>query len=351
MASISGAQTSAAVKVASTWGTAVSVGAGNKLAAEITPNFNADELSARMIGTGRLMTDFATIGNFKPSISLAMDGGYRNQMDVLLAQMLGTSGAPVEQTGSQGDYKHTISFNSTLNAKYVTLVHESASATVYEYPTCAVQSVNFSLDDAPGILEFGAELIANNVVLSSPTNNNAAVQAATFTETNVERIQYSFDDLFRINLNSGGALAGGDNFSITSYNLTLTRPQEIIGEIKGSTGNGAPISAGLFEGELTIGVKELADHTYLTYWANQTALKCSLNVQGTQIGSGVNKALTILIPKMQLVTEPQYALTSEGVNPLSMTFKLLYASTNPTGMTSGYPYIEVINTLSTSLLA
>lgn len=351
MASISGAASSAAVKVATTYGTAVSVGAGNKIAAEITPNFNVEELQARMIGTGRHMTDFATIGNFKPTANLTMDAGYRNNMDVLIAALFGTSPAPTEQTASQGDYKHTASFNTTLNTKYLTFVHETSSATVYEYPSCAVRSFTISLDDAPGILEFQAELLANNVLITSPTNNNAAVQAATFTETNVERIQYSFDDTFRINLNSGGALAGGDQFNITSYSLTLTRPQEILGEIKGSSGNGSPISTGLFEGTLTIGVKELADHTYLTYWANQTALKCSLNIQGTQIASGVNKAITINLPKMQLVTEPQYALTSEGVNPLSMTFKLLYTSSAPTGMTSGYPYIEMINTLSTSLLA
>lgn len=351
MTSIAGAQISAAVKVATTYGTAVSVGAGNKIAAEITPNFNVEELQARMIGTGRLMTDFATIGNFKPTIGLSMDAGYRNNMDVLLAQLFGTSGAPSEQTAGQADYLHTITFNSTLNAKYVTFAHETASATVYEYPSAAVRSFTISLDDAPGILNFDAELLANNVVLTSPTNNNAAIQAATFTETNVERIQYSFDDTFRLNASTGGALSGSDQLNITSYSLTLTRPQEIIGEIKGSVGNGQPRSEGLFEGTLTLGLKELTDHTFQTYWSAGTGLKCALNIQGTQIGSGVNKAITINIPKMQLVTEPQYPITSEGVNPVTLTFKLLYTSSAPTGMSSTYPYITIVNGLSTSLLA
>lgn len=352
MASVSGARSNAILKVASTWGTAVSGGAGNKLKAEITPNFNVDELQARQIGSGIPMTQFVTRGNLKPTIGIKQDGGYRNGMDYQIAAFMGTAGAPTEQTASQADYKHTITFNTALNAKYVTLAYDSGSATVVEFPTCAVRSINFAIQDAPGILEFSSELLANNVAggsMASATNTNGSMASATATDT--ETINYAFEDLFRINTASGSTLAGGDNYSITGYNLTLTRPQEIMGEIKGSAGNGAPVETGLFEGTLQVTVKELADHTYFGYWYNETALKCSLNIQGTQIGTGVNKAITIYIPRMILVQEPQYALTSEGINALTMTFRIIAATSNPSGMSSVYPYFEIINGLSTSLLA
>lgn len=302
-----------------------------------------------MIGSGKQMIDTATRGNFKPSIDLTMDARYRDCMAFILAQFMGTSGAPVEQTGGQGDYKHTITFNTTMNAKYGTLAYESASATVIEYPTTACQSIRFALDDAPGILEFGASLIANTALITGTTNSNASMAAATLVDSEV--IAYAFEDTFRMNAASGGAVGGGDQYNITSFELNLERPQEIMGEIKGSSGNSDPIASGLFAGTLTLGVKSLEDHAKFTEWSAETPQKCSLNIQGTQIGTGVNKAITINIPRMLLVQEPQYTLSSEGVNPLTLTYVLLQASAAPTGMSSVYPYFEIINGLSTSLLA
>lgn len=349
MASISGAKTNAIYKIATTFGTAVSGGAGNKLKAEITPNFNAELLKPRQIGSGVSMIQTATRGNFKPKVKLAMDAGYRNCMDNIIAQFMGTAAAPTEQTASQGDYKHTITFNTSLNAKYATLAYESSSGTVIEYPSCATESLTISLSDAPGILNFEAEMNANNALITGTTNTNGSLAAATATDTEV--IAYAFDDTFRINTSSGSALAGGDQYNITGYTLNLVRPQRVEGEIKGATGNGAPIEDDLFAGTLSLTVKELADHTYFTNWSAETAMKCALNIQGTQIGSGVNKALSIYIPKMILTQEPQYAITSPGINGITLNFTIVAATANPSGMSSTYPYFEIINQLSTSLLA
>lgn len=349
MARVSGAFSDAIYKIASTFGTAVSGGAGNKLIAEITPNFNVDTLVPRMIGSGKNMIDTATRGNFKPVIDLVMDSRYRDCMAFILAQFMGTAGAPSEQTAGQGDYKHTITFNSTLNAKYGTLAYDTGTVNLIEFPSVATSDLTFKLEDAPGILEFTASMLANTAVITGAVNTNASMLAATLVDTEV--IAYAFEDTYRQNASSGGALAGGDQYNITGYELNLSRPQEMIGEIKGSSGNGEPIESGLFEGTLTLTVKSLEDHTRFTEWAAETPQKCSLNIQGTQIGSGVNKALTINIPKMLLVQEPNYALSSEGINPLTLTYRILQATANPTGMSSTFPYFELINTLSTSLLA
>lgn len=349
MAIISGARTNAIYKIGSTYGTAVSGGAGNKLKAEITPNFNVNLLSPRQIGSGAIVAQTATRGDFKPTFSLAMDAGYRNCFDNILAQFMGTAAAPSEQTVGQGDYKHTITLNSTMNAKYGTLAYESASATVVEAPSTCTQSISIELSDSPGILNFTAELLANNALITGTTNTNASMASATATDTEV--IAFNNDDTFQINLNSGGSLSGSDNLAITSLSLKLNRPQQIMGEIRGVAGNSEPVETDLFDGELTITTKGLVDHTYFTYWYNETALKAKLNIQGTQIGSGVNKSLTVYLPKLLLTEEPKYALTSPGVNPVTMTFKVIGATANPTGMSSFYPYFEIINGLSTSLLA
>jgi hypothetical protein len=351
MASLSGAQTAAAIKIASTWGTAVSVGAGNKIAGEFTANFGVEELNARTIGSGAYWLSNATRGRVVPTISFTGDLGYRNNCDVILAQMFGTAAAPSEVTGAQGDYKHTITLNTTLNAKYLTVVYESSSATVHEFPTCATRSVGFKSQSVPGYIDFTAEMLANNVVLSGPTNNNAAVIAATFTEGTAELTACDYPDTYRQNTQSGGAVGGGDQYNITGFDLQIQRPQETIGEIKGASGLSAPTATSYLDGTFTVTVKELADHAMYTIWSAETAQKAVLNIQGTQIGTGTNKTWAIYLPRMLLVTEPQYALTTEGTNPLTLNFRLLKASANPTGMSSTYPYFEVTNGLATSLLA
>lgn len=348
MASKSGAFTSSAYKIAGTFGTAASVGAGNKLPYAITPNFNVDELTVQQIGTGVTFEDFTARGNLAPTVSLAGDGGYANGMDYICAQFFGTAAAPAEQTGGQGDYKHVVSWNTTSNAKYGTLVYETSTTTVLEYPSTTTTSISFDASDAPGILQFSAELLAHNVLTTGTANNNAAVVAATSVDT--ERIAFAFEDTFKINNFSGAALSGAAAQAITAFQLTLNRPQELRGEIKGAVGNSAPVDSDIANGSLSITLKECADHTWFSLWLAETAQKCQLNIQGTQIGTGVNRAITIYIPKMVLVQEPQYAITSPGVNPLTLNFKIIAAAAAPTGMTSVYPYMDIINTRSANLL-
>jgi hypothetical protein len=298
------------------------------------------------------MLSSATRGSVIPTVSLTADLGYRNNCDILIAQFMGTSAAPTEVTVGQADYKHVLTFNSTLNSKYVTLAFESSAATTMEFPTCAVQSIGIATTGVPGYLDFTAELLANDVNLSSSTNTNATLGNCTFTEGVPELVAVDLVDKFRTNAQSGAAVAGGDQYNITGFNLALSRPQEIIPEIKGGAGNSAPIATDLFEGTLSIDVKELADHAYYTIWSAETARKALIQIEGTQIGTGTNKSFSIYLPRMVLVTEPQYALTDQGTNTLSMEFRLLKAAATPTGMSgSTYPYFEIVNSLATSLLA
>jgi hypothetical protein len=351
MAGKSGWQSIAAIKIASTWGTAVAAGVGDRFAGEISPNFNVSELTSREVGSGAYMISNATRGNYIPTISVTADLGYRNGCDRLIAQMLGTSAAPTEVTIGQADYKHLIYFNSSLNSKYVTLAFEDSDATTMEFPTCAVQSISLSSTSVPGYIDFTAELLAGEAVLSSTTNTNATLATTTFTEGSPELVAVDFSDTYRTNAQSGGAVGSGDQYNITGFEMSLSRPQEIIPEIKGSAGNGAPITSGLIEGTFNVTVKELVNHAYYTIWSAETAQKAELYVQGTQIGTGTNKGFKVVIPRMLLVQEPQYALTSPGTNTLALNFRLLKAAANPTGMSSMYPYFEITNTLATSLLA
>jgi hypothetical protein len=347
MPSKSGSAISAALKISSTWGTAVAASTGDKLLAEISHSLNESELLARAIGSGNAMITNATRGSDKPTVTITGDAQYRGAFGVVLAQFMGTAAVSAEITASQADYRHTLTFNTTLNAKYFTTAYESSAATVHEFPSCAARSVTISTPSVPGYLQWQAEAVADRLQLSTAVNTNAVLQAATLSDT--EQIAVAFDDDFWINATSGATLASGDQFNVTSYELNLTRPQESANEIKGAAGNGSPIATDLFSGTLTITVKELADHTYYTYFTNETNLKCRFTVEGSQIGTGQLKSLNVYIPQMQLISAPSYSLASPGVNNVTYTFRLSKASANPSGMTSTYPYFEIVNGRSTAL--
>lgn len=351
MTSITGSQASGAVQIASTWGTAVASGSGDKFAGEMSISANGTVLDSRTIGSGQYMRSNFTRGSYIPTASLTADLGYRNNCDTLIAAFMGTAGAPTEVTASQSDYKHTITFNTTLNAKYISFGYTDTASTSVELPTAAVRTIGIKTTSIPGYLDFTAELLGNSIVFPGSTNTYAVIAATTFTEGTPELVACDFSDAYRTNAQSGGSIATGNLYSITGLDFSMTRPQEIIPEIKGSSGLSAPIGSGVTEGTFNITVKELVDQGYLAIWSAETAQKASIDIQGTQIGSGTNKTFKLYLPRLLLVDEPQYGLTTDGVNTLGLNFRIAVASANPTGMSSTYPYFEITNTLSTSLLA
>lgn len=349
MAIISGALTNAIVQVSTTWGTAVAGGAGDKFIGEISHSLNETELTARAIGSGASMISGATRGSEKPTLTLTGDCHVQGAFGAILAQFMGTDTASAELTGGQADYRHTMTYNTTWNSKYLTVAYESSSTTVHEFPSCAVTSMTIRTPSVPGYLEYSAELVANKIELSTAVNTNAVCAAATLTDTEI--LAQAFDDDFWYDTQASGSLASGDKSDITNYELTLTKPQESANEIKGTSGNGSPIATDLLSGTLTITKKGLLDHAFYSNFSAETAMKSLLTIEGSQIGSGSLKSLNVYLPRMQLISAPSYAVAAAGVNPVSYTFKLSKAASNPTGMSSTYPYFELINSLSTSYLA
>lgn len=346
--SIAGAQTRAGIRVASTFGTAVACGALHQLAAEIAMSANQQVIEGRAIGSGRFMADNFIRGSISPTVSVTGDCGYGNNFDTVAALILGTDTVTAVVGAEPNDHNHRLTFNTTLNAKYATIAYESSTSTVHEFPSCACQSLTVRTTSVPGLLEYAAEFLANDISLSSVVNTNATL--ANVTSRDTELVAVDFDDDFWINAQSGIALAAGNQYNITSLEMVLTRPQEFRGEIKGSAGNSAPVSTGNATATLALTVKELANHTYYSVWAAQTAQKASAVFEGSQIGTGSFRTVGLYFPRVQLVEPPQYSPTDPGVNTVSMNFNCAVAAANPTGMNSLYPYIEVINTLATTLL-
>jgi hypothetical protein len=352
MSRITGSQTRAIYRnglIATAYNTAVAGAAGDRIRATITPSISAKELARNPIGAGLLMNDNIFVGRVTPTVKLDMDMGYRNGADQIAAQFFSTTAAPVEQTASQADFLHRMTLNTNANAIYGTFAYEMTAATVGEFPSCAVTSITTSFSEASEIVQFSAELLASEFRTNSIVNTNATIGSATTLDTDCVIVNY--EDRFWINASSGAALSGVNGLNIISYNRTLTRPQRFSGLIKGTVGNPVPLVDEVATGTLSVTLEALPDLTYFSGWSTETFYKCRMNIEGSQIGTGTNKAWNEFTPYMKMVQAPTYNVTDAGFNTVTLNFIIMQGATNPTGMNSTLPYLEVVNGRATNYIA
>lgn len=348
---LTGVQTEAVLALgtqATAYGTAVAASTGDRIRGAIDYSVTTKELVKNPLGSGLTMQDDIIAGRVTPVVSLSGDAGYQTGFDKIAAQFYGTCSNPAEQTGGEGDYLTRMTINPTANNIYATMAFEAASDKVIELPSCAVRSFSTSFDEASSFLAVSAELIGNEVELATSVNTNAVIGASTFADTECVVVTEAAD--FWINAESGGALSSSDQFDILSYNRTLSRPQDFKALAKGSAGNAAPVAEEIISGTLTITVDALDNLDYFLAWQAGTTYKCRLGVEGTQIGAGDNKAWNEFCPRIKLVQSPQYSPSSAGYNPVTMSFVIMQAAANPTGMDSALPYLELTNGVSANYI-
>jgi len=353
MSAIKGTETNAVMVLGTTGGTyatAVAGSTGDKITCQVQSNISSQELVKNAIGSGLVMNEASLVGMITPMATITGDAGVRNGFDKVLAQFFGTASAPAEQTPTKGDYMHRLTLRPAANYIYNTFSYQLASGDTLEFPSCAVKNINVSCSEVHSILQYSAELLGNTAELSSSANDAATVIAATIQDSEVLEVKQ--DDDFWINAQSDGALDSGDQINITSFTITYDRPQDFIGNIKGSAGNPEPTESDLISATLTVTMQEQADKTYWTAWSAETTYKARINVEGSLIASGsVNKAFKFYFPVLKLIDPPDYSVTDAGFNTVTLNFKCFVASAAPTGMNSVYPYVELINTRSANYIS
>jgi len=349
---ITGTQTRAIYKLGTTgtaFGTAVAGGANDRIRGNISTSFQSQELMKNPIGSGLIMLDDVIAGRMTPSITITGDVGFRSGADRIAAQFFGTSSVGSEITPAQADYLHKLSMNAVANSVYGTIAYEMTTAKVGELPSCACKSFSTSFGDTDEIVQFSAEFMGDSFNTTSVTNTNATIGSATMTDSECVIVKTADD--FWLNVESAGALSSGDQYNIVSYSRVLNRPQAFSGQVRGTSGNTAPLADEIIDGTVSITIEALDDVTKFDSWLAGTFFKCKLNIEGTQIGTGSNKTWTEWTPRMKLIQAPKYDITDAGYNTVSMEFKILEASANPTGMDFKLPYVSIINGRSTTYIA
>jgi len=320
---------------------------GDKMLVEsLDASAGTTTLERSPIGSGLTMQDRIDPGATTPTVNISKGMDFDGPAAAMLAQLCGTEN--VSSLGS-GAYVHSVLLNETLNTNYGLFAFHSDSANVHEYRNAAVTS--FEINATPNdYLSATIALLSTEFANSATTNTASSLMSATIADS--EPVITRPEHKVRLNAQAGGALSDSDLIEVTNVTFGLSREQELLPEIKGSAGNGAQRSSGAVPvGEtisMTFKVKE--DETWHTALINGTEYKMDFTVLGTLIGGSNYRTFQHVIPRLKVDGDPTYSLQNTGDNEMTVNFRVLAASSNPTGMISGYPYFRVINTRSTKYL-
>jgi len=349
MAAKTGADTLIGMKFASTWGTATTCIAGDKLPVEsFSPSNNTTEVSANDIGDGNDMTSDSILGATNPTISLTHKMFYDGAGIEALAVLFGTAAVAVDGDGD----KHTLTYNPDRASKYLTTAWENTTTDAAEMETGIPSSASIAATPNE-YLRNTLEILGNDILIEpdeTTVNDNASLASVTNADEN--RIVVRPDDGLWINSQSGGALSISDCEPFTDLTLNYNRGLEIVQEVQCASGNGLPRSTGEmpFMVDIPISFRSLDKADYLNAVKNGEEFKAQFTVTGPLIGGTTYYSATFYFPRLKIVADPDASKNNTGENPYSLTFKALVASANPTGMASTYPYVEIVNDKTTAYL-
>lgn len=343
MASITGSSTVIILKLGSTFATAVAGGAGDQITVDsLNHDTNPTELRVNPIGSGLDMDQESETGNTSPTVQFDKVCGYDDAANVAEALFWGTATSTLQGASARC---HSMTYNATRFTKFITAAFHGHSAGTYEYVSCTPRTFTVTAQNPKDYVRMSMELLANQRVINSSTNTTATL--ATATLANSKRVVCKASDEFLINAQAGGALTTvTDRIAITSFVAEYTYDIQHVYEIKGSSGNAIPVANGSppLTVTLTITLRNQSDFAWFTAQDAGTEYKANLTITGDVIAGSISYQVVRYFPRLKIIQDPQYDLTTVAENPLTVVFKGLVASSVPTGMISVYPHTTLINT-------
>jgi len=348
MASKSGANTGVILRPYSVFDSPSAPGAGNKMRIE-SEDFsrNTTELPDISVGGQLIMKKDSYIGDDEPSGTI--NTRLRSD-DAFNAAILNLFGNETVTTVTSGVYEHSAVVNTSSIVNYFLYAKETDSANVEEYKNAVMTELGleFNLND---FVKASGTFKASQRLITGTTATNANITAAT-EPTNSPFI-FRDIDYFRINAIGGSALSGSDIVPVTQISVSYMRDYDFVDEARGAAGKAAPRVSGEppMMCKVTITLKEKDGNTFWTAHDAGTEYKAQISVQGALISGGHYHNLRLDFPKLKIVTESQYSLSSTSVNPVTIEFEGFVANSIPTGLGSTYPAAVLKNDKSAKYLA
>lgn len=341
MASIPGSKKRIALGISDTFDTAVSLVAGMGLEVD-SFDFprNTTELTTNAIGGNTVMKTQSEEGDISPAPTITMAAGYQDASLAAIAQFFGSD---TVSTVAASYHRHRFIVDEDFNEKWITLGAKLTTTQAVEAASCAITRLAWTAN-VNQYLQLQFDMLANERNLTPADNTAGSLDGATVD--NGRRIVVRPADTFAINAQAGGAInLVSDKEDVVSFAFDFSKPQEHVSEIRGASGLGEPLSAaGLpMVGTVTVTFKDLETFKYYTAQEAGTEYKATLNITGPIATGSSPFRMQYFLPRLKVVNDPSNPTSSAGRNPLIVTFEVLKASANPTGMESTYPYVEIYN--------
>ena len=332
MKGVAGVEIKAALKKASAWGTPVGCGANDGIL--IRPS--TIKKSANVLVDDSLGTYFPNdglLGEIKVEGDLPVYLRY-DGLDVALAMVMGASGSPAQQ-GTTAAYAYTYKPAINTDGKFCTLAKYMKNY-IEEHPS--IKIIGFNIKG-----EFGKPLtltlkcVSINKVIDSVINTVATFANVTYTES-ANRIKFS-EGVFRMNAQSGIALAAGDRIYPSSFELDFQRKLtgEYTGQYRTTSGSNTqdlidePQNDGLPVITLKLEFPRLTGATNIAILNGDTRQKMDITFTGAQIAAPYNRQFALQFPHLQLITDDP--ADAAGIIKEPLEFKVYSCTAAPAGMT------------------
>lgn len=348
MAGLAGVEIKAAVKKATTWGTAVACGANNGIVI-LPTNIKRESSIAVDDSLGVFFGKDGLPGTVKVEGDIPAYVRYDGQ-DLFLALYMGTAGAPTLQ--GSGAYAYTYKVKTLLDGLFCTFIKNMKNY-IDEKPSVKVAGLTIK-GEVGKALQVTFNVICNNKVVASVINTTSTFANVTwFEEQNLVRFS---EGVFRMNAQGGAALGGGDTVYPSSFEFTSKRKlageystqyisaikQELIDE---------PCGDGVIESSLKLTFPRHTSSTYIADLVSDARKKMDITFTGGLIGGSYYRQFKLQFPHLQLKTvEP---VDAQGNIKEPLEFVVHGCASAPTGMTGLTDpfWISGINRLSTDPLA
>lgn len=329
----------AAVKLGSTWGTEVAVGANDGL---YPNNPGAPQTKIQMLedeAYGQFQ-NFLLPGAYNAvDFTLDFDYAFEGNENLLLACLLG--GDTASLVGTTLAYKHTMPLLSK-SSLFVSYVTERLSK-IYSVPSAKVLKATFGVNN--GIIRSSFNLRGNKVIDDSAVNTSLSSVTAPGSTSHKTRFQ---NGVFRIANWSGTTPLGSSN-KVYPKNFTIEIERSMDSEIvAGGVEILEPVDNDKPKVKVTLEFPRIdsGNQAYLQDWYNNTEKMMDITFTGSLIEGSSYYTLAFKFPKL-VIEEVEY--TDDKIIPAKVVLRGIYSSSAPAGMTGiTMPVqVEVINTRST----
>lgn len=348
MSGVTGRQTKIAFAKfgANSWGVAASVTKGayfeSDAGLKFDPNVIIDE------AFGQTFEGTAEVGDIKaPSLTFQQQSRYDDHSYILHALAMGSPAAVTISTSTAGQvtsWKHIIDLADVIDGLGMTVaidqvlyVEELTSAKVYSFTV---------KNGAGGVMTTSYKVMGSKPTIQSTINTNSTVAGANFPALG-NRV-FRKHGVFRMNLNTAGALASTDAVKVDDIEFLYERPQDapqVFGQdyIDEPADNGWP----MFSIAVTYPrMNTVSANSLYGALRDATAFKADLTFTGAFINSTDAYSRLYQWPYLQLESWDAPLSGANQMKPKAK-FRALLASTSPTGMAFVRPFrLTIIQTNS-----